>query len=510
MDSNAKRLIKSSSGLGLLVVFGYALSFLKESGMAYYFGVSEDVDAYTIAIQIPIVLFSVFSVAIKSVLIPIYSECLYNEDRAESDSFVSNFISIVLLLSFSLAIIGVLFSPLLVSLFAPGFDTYRHDLAASILRISFITLFCTAFCEVVTGVLNVHKKFALPSLGTWIWNIAILLSLVLLSRNIGIYSVVIGNAVGLLLQFLYMFILLSKHIKYRFHVNFKDVRIVDASKKSVPVMLGIGAAEINRIVDRIMASFVGVGGISILNYASKLNTVFASVLDQTVSVVVFPSMSESAAKKQYSYLSSLSNKCLSAYLLILIPMALYIILYNNDIVSIAYGRGSFTADDVSLTGRVLLLLAIGLIFIPMRSILTNLFYSLGDTKTPSYNSIIGIIVNIVLNISLGIVWGINGLAIATSISYFVITILLAYNIRRFKTDISLSYFFKNLYKPIVAGLFLCASFLISDLLISPSVNIWKLVSLFISFIIYCIVLLLLRTDELRIVINKVKYGKISN
>lgn len=217
--------------------------------------------------------------------------------------------------------------------------------------------------------------------------------------------------------------------------------------------MGIGVAELNRLVDRMMASFVGVGAVSILNYASKINTVFASCLDQTVSVAAFPTMSEFSAKKDYTQLSKLINLCLSAYLLILTPITIYIALYNDVIVSLAFGRGKFTIDNITLTGQVLFLFALGLIFMPLRSIATNLYYSLGDTKTPSYNSMIGMLVNIGLNVILGYYLGVKGLALATSISYAVITILLLANLKKFSNWISVEYFYRNLYKPLLGGFF---------------------------------------------------------
>ena len=118
MEIASKGLLKSSSALVVLMIIGYAISFIKESSIAYFFGVSKEVDAYTIAIQIPIILYSVFSVAIKSVLIPIYSKCIYNQSKDEADFFISNFISIVLLVSIFLSIVGCLLAPIIIYIFS--------------------------------------------------------------------------------------------------------------------------------------------------------------------------------------------------------------------------------------------------------------------------------------------------------------------------------------------------------------------------------------------------------
>lgn len=512
MEIASKGLLKSSSALVILMIIGYAISFIKESSIAYFFGVSKEVDAYTIAIQIPIILYSVFSVAIKSVLIPIYSKCIYNQGKEEADFFISNFISIVLLISVVLSVVGCLLAPIVIYIFSPGFDGYRHDLATILLRYSFLTLFCIAFSEIVTGILNVHKQFSLPAIGIWIWNGSIIISLILL-HSLGINSAILGNAIGLLLEFAYMFFLLKKKVKYKFILRIRDQRIVEASRKTIPVMMGIGVAEINRLVDRMMASFVGVGAVSVLNYASKINTVFASCLDQTVSVAAFPTMSEYSAKKDYDHLSKLINICLSSYLLILTPVTIYIALYNDVIVRLAFGRGKFTYDDISLTGQVLFLFALGLIFMPLRSIATNLYYSLGDTKTPSYNSMVGMVVNIVLNIILGCFLGVKGLALATSISYAVITILLLFNLRNFSKRISVNYFYGNLYKPLLSGICLLLSFELTKKLLPSDSIFCSFVPFILSLLIYILVLFVTKTKEIIYIINFFKnklYGKNSN
>lgn len=95
-----ENIAKSAIGVTIVMVIGYMLSFGKEAVVAYYFGVSPEVDAYTIAIQVPVILFSFVAVAIQSVMVPIYSDIYYNQGRDKADLFASNLIVIVLLFIF--------------------------------------------------------------------------------------------------------------------------------------------------------------------------------------------------------------------------------------------------------------------------------------------------------------------------------------------------------------------------------------------------------------------------
>lgn len=140
------------------MIIGYLLSFGKEAVVAYYFGVSPEVDAYTIAIQVPVILFSFVAVAIQSVVVPIYSDILYNQSRDNANQFASNLIIIVTLFVLLLFLLGETFASGLIYLFAPGFSSEVHDLATTLLRITLPTVFFSLVIKVYTAILNVNKN----------------------------------------------------------------------------------------------------------------------------------------------------------------------------------------------------------------------------------------------------------------------------------------------------------------------------------------------------------------
>jgi len=95
-----------------------------------------------------------------------------------------------------------------------------------------------------------------------------------------------------------------------------------------------------------------------------------------------------------------------------------------------YGRGAFDVQSVSITANVLLFYSIGLVAFSLRTVLYQAFYSQQDTKTPVVNAAISMIINIILNIILSRYLGIGGLALATSISAIICTLLLFISLRK--------------------------------------------------------------------------------
>lgn len=160
---NKENIAKSAIGVTIVMIIGYFLSFGKEALVAYYFGVSPEVDAYTIAIQVPVVLFSFVAVAIQSVIVPLYSDILYNQSREKTNLFASNLIIIVSLFVLLLFVLGEVFASGLIYLFAPGFDSEVHELAVTLLRITLPTVFFSLIVKVYTAILNVNKNMFSPN-----------------------------------------------------------------------------------------------------------------------------------------------------------------------------------------------------------------------------------------------------------------------------------------------------------------------------------------------------------
>ena len=116
--STNKTVFTATAGVTVIMVLGYFLSFVKEAVIANYFGVSAAVDAYTIAIQIPVLLFSFVSVAIQSVVVPVYSDVLINKGKEVADRYIHKLLSLLLIITISFVIVGECIASPIVYLFS--------------------------------------------------------------------------------------------------------------------------------------------------------------------------------------------------------------------------------------------------------------------------------------------------------------------------------------------------------------------------------------------------------
>lgn len=461
-----ENLAKTTIWVTVVMCIGYLVSFAKEAVVANYFGVSKEVDAYTIALQVPVILFSFVAVAIQSVVVPIYSDILYNKGRNDADYFASNLLFIVLIFTGIFFLAGEIFASGLIYLFAPGFNIEVHNLAVELFRITLPTIFFSLIAQVFTAILNVHKVFVLPSLSVVVFNAGLILAIVALHFRFGIMAACFGQIIGSLLQTLMLAIIIRKLFSWKLILNFKDSSLRQAMRMSLPVFWSISVAEVNAMVNKMVASFLFVGSIAAMGYAQKINTIFISFFTSAIATIVYPMYAESAAKGDTSQLSKRVNLTLSAYTLFLVPVMLFILCYKQEIIELAFARGAFDKNAIIVTQQLLGFYVIGILFLALRGNVTNVFYSLKDSKTPAINATIGVIINIVLNLTLPFVMGVNGLALATSITSIYITSALVLLLLKKQKGLNLKYYFSNLRGILLSSMITLAVMIACRLMLS--------------------------------------------
>lgn len=477
---------KTTIWFTIVICIGYVVSFAKEAVVANYFGVSKEVDAYTIALQVPVILFSFVAVAIQSVVVPLYSDLLYNKGADDSNKFASNLLITVLFFASVFFVSGEVFAGALIYLFAPGFNQETHALAATLLRITLPTIFFSLIAQVLTAVLNVHKRFVLPSVSVLILNTGLIIIILLFHAKLGIVAACMGQIVGGVLQTIFLLYIIRKLFHWQFVFNLKDATLREAMKMSLPVFWSISVAEINAMVNKMVASFLFVGSIAAMGYAQKINSIFISFFTSAIATIVYPMYAESAAKGDSGQLNNRINYTLSVYSFFLIPVMLYVLCYRREIIEIAFARGAFDTSAIDVTQQLLGFYVIGILFLALRGTVTNVFYSLKDSKTPAKNATIGVVINVVLNVSLPFVMGVNGLALATSITSIYITSALLWSLTRKHSELNLKYFISNIKKIVIASIVI---FIIMCVIKYLLPNLSTLYSLLVGLVVFLIVYL---------------------
>jgi putative peptidoglycan lipid II flippase len=492
--------------LMIITVVSKVIGFSRDLVLAYFYGTSNISDAYLISLTIPIVLFSFIGAGIVAAYIPIYSSLEKEEGEKSAFLYTSNLISIALALCLVLFGLSFFFTEQLVGLFASGFSADTMEIAVSFTRISMISVFFSGMVYIFQSLLQVRNKFYIPALVGLPLNAVFLFSIIY-SKYSNIYVLAIGSVVATIAQFLFLYPFVRKiGYKYQPIFNILDKNIKEMGRIALPVIIGVSVNEINVLVDRTLASRIVVGGISSLTYANRLNGFIVNIFVITIATVLFPVISRMAAESNMGGLKNAVSKSINAVSLILVPATIGFMIFSRQIIQLLYGRGEFSELAVMMTSGALFYYSLGMIGYSYREIIAKAFYSLKDTSTPMKNATFGVIVNIILNIILSRFLGINGLALATSISSTLTCILLFISLRKkigsFGIKKISSSFIKVLLASMIMAVFSYISFLAMNTYVSETIAL--LIAIAIGSIIYFLVISLMKIEEVDEIIKQLK------
>lgn len=504
-------LMKQGLFLSIIAALAAILSFVKEVVFANYFGVSEIADAYTVAIQVPEILFAVVWEAIHAVVVPLYTEKLYAEGKKGATRFISNLATIVCVICISFILFGEVFTSLIVKLSSPGLSEEAHDLAVSLMRWILPMLFFEGVIRICTGVLNVHKQFVIPRILTVVRNVGVIVFLFVFANKFGVYAAAFGVLCGIIIECVLCFVTMLKKERFSLVVDLKDPALKKAASMVIPLVVGTGIAELNQIADKIVASFLSAGSISSLNYASKLSSIIQVVLLSNIITVIYPSFSKLAAQGKLSELIETYLKTLRIAIMICIPIIFGGVLLKTDIVSLAFERGTFQKDSVNLVANLFSVYLIAVMFTTVTSIGVKLLASCCNTKSAAINSSVGVVINIILNVVLSMWLGAVGLVIATLISSIIVcvgsVVLVNKKVYKFNVVPTLIAFIKTAVCGAVMFivLYLLRITIFANIASYSTLAVagYCLLSVVVGAIVYAVMLIVFRVDEAKGVFDKI-------
>src|ERR1051325_6514575 len=138
--SEHRNLIKSASLISFFTIISRVFGYIRDSRIAFLLGAGTAADAYTTAYRIPNMLRRLVAEgAVSAAFIPVFTRYLAEDREEEAWAFANTMLTLITLFLTAVTVIGIVFSPLIVRLFAAGFgDTPgKLDLTAALNRIMF-------------------------------------------------------------------------------------------------------------------------------------------------------------------------------------------------------------------------------------------------------------------------------------------------------------------------------------------------------------------------------------
>ena len=396
------------------------------------FGASADLDAYFAAFRIPDAIFQlVVAGALSAALIPVFSSYRAREDEREAWRLASSVINLVLIALAVFSAVMAVLAPWVVPVIAPGFDAETTELTVRLTQLILLSPVFVGMGAVVSGLLNSYGRFGVPAIAPLVYNLAIIAAAVVLAPTLGVEGLAIGVVAGSILHLTIQLPQLrgvGRHYDLTIGLGHPGVRKV--AWLMGPRLLGLAAGQVNFVASTILASNLGVGAGTAYNYAFQLSQIPVGVLGVSVAVALFPTFSRDAALGRIADIRRQLSTSLRILIFLAAPLTAVLIVLARPIAAVFFQYGLFSGAATERTAGALVFFSIGLTGHIVVHVLTRAFYAMQDTRIPVLWAIVAVAINVPLMALLSRPMGVEGLALALSISATLEVIGLAWALRR--------------------------------------------------------------------------------
>jgi putative peptidoglycan lipid II flippase len=428
--SENHRITKAATVIGTGTLLSRILGFFRDMVIANFFGAGMAADAFFVAFRIPNLwrrLVGEGSLTIS--FIPVYTEYLTQRSEQETRKVTHVAFTIAGVILLILTVLGILFSPILIRIVAPGFiqTPEKFELTVTLNKIIFPYLFFMGLFALCMGILNSYRHFFAPALAPIFLNISIIVSVFVFYHTfkVPVMTLALGVLAGGVIQFLFQIPFLWKRgITFRFNFDFRNPAIKRIGLLMVPGLIGTGLYQMNTFIDMIFASFLPSGSISYLFFADRLMEFPLGIFAIAIGMASLPSFSGLASQGKMEELKETLFFTFRLVSFISVPAMVGLIALKTPIINLLFQRGLFDYSATEKTAFALLFYSVGLWAIAGSRIIAPAFYSLQDTWTPMKIALICLGANIIFRAVLIFPLMHGGLALATSLSSTLNLILL--------------------------------------------------------------------------------------
>ncbi len=481
------------STLTVMIAFAAAklISLAQTLIIAGAFGVGSELDAYVAANRIPeLIVILISGGALTHAFIPIFSGFLAKGDLDSAWKLSSNLISTIFALALLISAVVFLLAPWLVSnVVAPGFDAVTAQNTIDMMRILLLSTIIFAVSGIFSGILNSHQHFLLPALAPIMFDIGILAGVLFLLPRFGVHGIAHGAVLGAALHFsIQLPGLIRYRMKWRFELGLTNPQLWRVIRLMLPRIGGLGVFSLNFLVMNNIASRLGVGSVSALDWGWRLMQIPQTLLGTAVGIVIFPTLAALSEMKDLTGKRDAMSGALRFILISSIPAAIGLIVLGRPLISLLE-RGAFDASASALVYSTLSMFTLGLIVHSALEVIARSFYADKDTLTPLFAALGGASINFVAALLLsdvravdasvflnsvaemmpaaGIkreIGNVSGLALANSLGVMFEVVSLLYILRRRWHGIQADALARALLKTLVASLIMAAAIVLVDTL----------------------------------------------
>jgi putative peptidoglycan lipid II flippase len=401
---NRPSMLRSLASFSGMTMISRVFGLVRDMAINAAFGADWRTDAFWVAFRIPNFMRRLFAEgSFSTAFVPVLTEV--KETRSIEDvralvSRTAGTLGAVLLL---ITAVGVIFAPQVTLLFSPGSiqQPEKLSLTVDLLRLTFPFLLFVSLTALAGGVLNSYHRFGLPALTPVILNLCMIAGALWLSRLLQTPILALGWAIfaaGILQLVVQLPAMRALGVLAwpRWGWSHPDVRKI--MRLMVPTLFGSSVAQVNLLLDTVIASLLVAGSQTWLSQADRFLELPLGVFGIALGTVILPTLSRHHVNTDRAGFSKALDWGLRTTLMIAVPAMLGLMLLSVPLVATLFQHGRFTPFDTRMAALSVFGLSFGLPAFALVKVVLPAFYARQDTRTPVKAGIASLVANMVFNV----------------------------------------------------------------------------------------------------------------
>ncbi len=426
------RIFSATLSIALFPLLGKLFAILKELVTAYQFGTGDNLDAFIIAFLLPAFVINILSGSLRASLIPVLVRIRTQNRIKERREFLSGILFLSLLVLIASVIILALAAPYIIQWFASGFSNEKLLLSRNLLFLLLPVLVFSTLSAIWGAILNTEEHFAVVAIAPALTHIGAISLLLLAGKQWGIYALALGTVGGFIAELLLLSFAVRRiglAVFPRWQGMTTPIRRV--IQQFMPMAVGMVLMSSTVIVDQAMAAMLAPGSVSSLNYADRITGLLTGVGAIALGTAVLPHFSRQVAGEDWSGIQHTFRTYSRLILMLTLPFCGLLVYFSHPLIELLFQRGAFDASDTQLVSHVQIFYLLQLPFYVIGIMGARLLSALSCNQILMKISAINLLINIAGNFILMKYLGLAGIALSTSVVYFVSLIFIVGYIHHF-------------------------------------------------------------------------------
>lgn len=391
------RLLRSTTVFSAMTFLSRVSGLVRDQVYAHVFGAGAAMDAFFVAFRIPNFMRRLsaegsFSMA----FVPVLAEYREKRSHAEVKALVDRVAGTLAAAMLVVTAVVVLLAPWIATLLAPRYGPELRQLLTDLLRIMFPYALFISLASLAGGILNSHRRFAIPALSPVLMNVAMIAAALGLAPLMGGSVIALGwgvFAAGVLQLAFHLPSLARLGLLPvpRWGLAHEGVRRI--MKLMVPTLFGASVVQFNLLLNTWVAAFLVSGSVSWLYYSDRLLEFPLGMFGVAIGTVILPHLSSRHAATDPDGFSRGLDWGFRLCVLVGIPAALGLVLCAGPLVATLFQYGRFGANDARMSTLSLMAQSIAVPAFLLVKVLAPAFYSRQDTRTPVRAAVVSVVVN---------------------------------------------------------------------------------------------------------------------